>query len=192
MFVLDGRPLSPDVPFTTADGTQYPANWLRLATPAEREAIGIQEVEDPRPYDQRFAWGWAEDGSLIWKDHDQLLAQWSSQTKTTANTLLAPSDWMASRKADNGTPIPADWSDWREAVRLAAGEKLAALALTADSEALAAYVTSAAYTAWPADPDAPAPVAAPEPERARNPDGTFMADDPATPDVNEAYVTSGF
>lgn len=27
-----------------------------------------------------------------------------------------------------------------------------------------------------------------KPERARNEDGTFVADDPATPDVNEAYV----
>ncbi len=28
----------------------------------------------------------------------------------------------------------------------------------------------------------------PEPVRARNPDGTFMADDPTTPDVDEAWV----
>jgi hypothetical protein len=31
---------------------------------------------------------------------------------------------------------------------------------------------------------------APEPVRARNADGTFMADDPATPDVDEAWVTT--
>jgi hypothetical protein len=46
MFVLDGKPLSPDVAFTH-DGIQYPANWLRLATPEERAAIGITEVPDP-------------------------------------------------------------------------------------------------------------------------------------------------
>ena len=40
MFILDGKPLSPDNAFTH-DGINYPANWLRLATPEEREAIGI-------------------------------------------------------------------------------------------------------------------------------------------------------
>ena len=57
MFLLDGKPLSPDVAFTTPDGTQYPANWLRLASPEERAAIGITEAPDPEQYDQRFYWG---------------------------------------------------------------------------------------------------------------------------------------
>jgi hypothetical protein len=57
MFLLDSKPLGLDVPFTTADGIQYPANWLRLASPAERAAIGITEVADPEPYNDRFYWG---------------------------------------------------------------------------------------------------------------------------------------
>ena len=37
MFLLDGKPLALDTPFTDpATGVQYPANWLRLATPEER------------------------------------------------------------------------------------------------------------------------------------------------------------
>jgi hypothetical protein len=56
MFLLDSKPLGLDVPFTTADGTQHPANWLRLASPAERAAIGITEVADPEPYNDRFYW----------------------------------------------------------------------------------------------------------------------------------------
>jgi hypothetical protein len=75
MFILNGKPLSPDVAFTTG-GIQYPANWLRLATPEEREAIGITEQADPPVWDQRFAWGYSEDGQLIWKDHTQLVEQW--------------------------------------------------------------------------------------------------------------------
>lgn len=57
MFLLNGTPISSDVEFTTPDGTRYPANWIRLASPAERAAIGITEAPDPEYYDQRFYWG---------------------------------------------------------------------------------------------------------------------------------------
>ena len=50
-FLLDGKPLAVDVAFTTSNGTQYPANWLRLTTKAEKEAIGITEVADAPTYD---------------------------------------------------------------------------------------------------------------------------------------------
>jgi hypothetical protein len=55
MFLLDNKPLGLDVAFTHA-GIQYPANWIRLASPAERAAIGITEVADPVPHDDRFFW----------------------------------------------------------------------------------------------------------------------------------------
>jgi hypothetical protein len=46
MFILNGKPLSPDVAFTDpATGVQYPANWLRLSTLEEKEAIGITESQ---------------------------------------------------------------------------------------------------------------------------------------------------
>ena len=57
MFLLNGTAISLDVEFTTPDGTRYPANWIRLASPAERAAIGITEAPDPENYDQRFYWG---------------------------------------------------------------------------------------------------------------------------------------
>ena len=96
MFILNGKPLSPDVAFTTG-GIQYPANWLRLSTLEEKEAIGITEQADPPVWDQRFAWGYSEDGQLIWKDHTQLVEQWVAQTRTTAGTLIQPTDWMVIR-----------------------------------------------------------------------------------------------
>ena len=89
MFILNGKPLSPDVAFTHG-GIQYPANWLRLSTLEEKEAIGITEVPDPPTWDQRFYWGYTEDGELIPKDHTQLVEQWVSQTRTTAGTLIQP------------------------------------------------------------------------------------------------------
>jgi hypothetical protein len=155
MFILDGKPLSPDVAFTH-DGIQYPANWLRLATPEQRAAIGITEVPDPEPYDQRFYWGYDAEGNLIPKDHTQLVEQWTQQTRTTAGTLLAPTDWIIIREADNGTAADPLLKIWRQDVRFAAGDKITAIGATLDTPELVAYITGADYPAWPSDPYAPA------------------------------------
>lgn len=158
MFILDGKPLSPDVAFTH-NGIQYPANWLRLSSPEEREAIGITEQPDPQPYDQRFQWGWTQDGQPIWKDHAQLVEQWTQQTRTTAGTLLAPTDWMIIREADNGKPADLATKQWRQDIRLAAGTKISAITQTADAAELAAYITGSDYATWPQNASAePAPV----------------------------------
>lgn len=148
MFILDGKPLSPDVAFTH-DGVQYPANWLRLATPEERAAIGITEEPDPAAYDQRFYWGYDADGTLLPKDHAQLVEQWTNQTRLTANTLLTPTDWIIIREADNGVAADPAIKAWREAVRLAAGSKNYEIAETTNTDELATYITSADYSVWP-------------------------------------------
>jgi hypothetical protein len=153
MFLLDGRPLSPDVAFTHA-GIQYPANWLRLSSPQERKAIGITEVPDPIPVDQRFYWD-----TGIPKDHAQLVEQWVAQTRTTANTLLAPTDWIIIREADNGKAADPVLKTWREDIRLATGVKVGVIRDTLDTDDLAAYITGANYPVWPVDPYAPQPVA---------------------------------
>lgn len=156
MFLLDGKPLSPDVAFTH-NGVQYPANWLRLSTLEEKEAIGITEVPDPPTWDQRWAWGYDADGHLIWKDHAQLVEQWTQQTRATANSLLQPTDWVIIREADNGKAADPLLKTWRQDVRFAAGDKITAIAATLDTPELAAYITGAEYPVWPADPYAPQP-----------------------------------
>jgi hypothetical protein len=157
MFLLDGKPLSPDVAFTH-NGVQYPANWVRLASPEEREAIGITEVPDPAVWDQRFYWGYDAEGNLIPKDHTQLVEQWTQQTRHTANTLLAPTDWIIIREADNGKTADPVLRTWREEIRLASGSKVYEIQQTTDTAALAAYITGPDYPAWPVDPYAPQPV----------------------------------
>ena len=150
MFLLDGKPLAPDVPFTDPEtGIQYPVNWLRNASPKERIAIGITEVPDPPYYDQRFYWN-----LNVPKDHGQLVDQWTAQTRITAGTLLAPTDWMVIRQSDNGTEMPASVKELREEIRLATGAKNAAITATADTDELAAYITGPDYPTWPpyADP----------------------------------------
>ena len=144
MFIFNNQPLSPDSAFTDpATCVQYPANWLRLASPEERAAIGITEVPDEPYYDQRFYWE-----PELPKDHTQLVEQWVQQTRTTANTLLAPTDWQVIREADNGTTMPEDVKASRQEIRSSAGVKIAAIEASADTAELATYLTSSEYSQW--------------------------------------------
>jgi hypothetical protein len=153
MFLLDNKILSLDIPFEH-DGTSYPANWLRLATPDERAAIGITEVvEQPRP-DDRFYWvsGPNLDGSwtAIPKDLDGLKANWTAQFKQTAYTMLLPSDWMVVRKTEDNTPVPDAWTQYRTQVRLTCGLAVDGANATTDIDAFIAFVTT---VQWPKDPN---------------------------------------
>jgi len=145
MFTINGQPISPDVAFTHND-IQYPANWIRLATPEERSAIGIEEVPDPEWYDQRFYWGIGNP-----KDLDQLKTQWIAQTKTDANSQLQQTDWMVIRKAERNIDIPEDVASARAAVIQIANYKEAAITAATTVEEL----IGALYPPAPA-PEAPA------------------------------------
>jgi hypothetical protein len=164
VFVLNGKPLPLDVPFQ-ANGTLYPANWLRLSSPSERTAIGVTEVPDPPSYDQRFYWGYTSSGTLIPKDHTQLVTQWTDTTRYTANTLLAPSDWVIVREVDNGTPIPSGLKSWRQSIRYCCEDKVTMISLTSDTSSLADYITYVSpsggslsdYNYWPPLDPPPSP-----------------------------------
>ena len=158
MFILDGKPLSPDRAFTH-DNVQYPATWLRNVSAEDRAAIGIEEVEDPsRSYDQRFYWGYDSDGALIPKQLDDettvpededdepvtttgLKTLWKQQTVQTAFTLLQPTDWYFTREADNGKPCPAPIRVWREDIRNLVQTKTSAIEDCATVGELAAFVS---------------------------------------------------
>lgn len=57
MFKHNDTVIPLDTPFTI-DGTSYPANWLRLTSLEEKQAVGIEEVPDETTsYDDRFYWG---------------------------------------------------------------------------------------------------------------------------------------
>jgi hypothetical protein len=149
MFLLNGKPLSPDSAFTH-NNIQYPANWIRLSTLEQKEAIGITEVPDAPVYDQRFYWGYDADGNLIPKDHSQLVTQWTEQTRVTAGTLLAPTDWMIVREVDNLTPVSNDIKTSRQNIRILCGNKVTNIGITTTTGELATYVTSPQYSSWTA------------------------------------------
>lgn len=132
MFMLDNRPLALDVPFTHAE-IQYPANWLRLSSPEERAAIGITEVADPVPHDDRFYWA-----PGVPKDLDQLKAQMVGQVKSIAGSLLAPTDWKVTRAAEGVKACDQDTLDARAAIRAASDSNEAAVLACATVDELAA------------------------------------------------------
>ena len=175
-FKLDGKPLTVDVAFTTSDGTQYPANWLRLTTKAEKEAIGITEVADDPVYDSRF---YNSDGSAkalddvnakdekgnLLKDEngDQVVilgvkSVLKSKEKETAGGLLASYDWYVVRKAEKSTAIPTAITTYRDAVRTACDTREKEIDACADTAALVTLYGSKEdgtpnMTQYPDDPN---------------------------------------
>lgn len=175
MFKLNNRTIGLDTPFTDEAGTQYPSNWLRLATPEQRAAIGITEEADPTPYDDRFYWGVdnpkqledrlevkedgtplmvqrydAETQSMVDTDeqmvHKGLKYQWSAQIKDTTNKLLSATDWTVIRKAERNVDIPTSVATYRAAVLAECDRLLAAIQGAADVDALAVVL---ANQGWP-------------------------------------------
>ncbi len=166
MFLLNGNPLAVDTAFTHG-GISYPANWLRLATEAEKSAIGITEVADvDMNFDTRFYWSKdlpkaledklevKEDGSPLMvqkynhvtgqmEDTDKqvvtkgLKSQFIAQVKQTAGSILAQTDWMVTRKADIGTDIPSSVSAYRASIRAKADALEASISAVTSVEELA-------------------------------------------------------
>jgi hypothetical protein len=146
MFILNEKPLSPDVAFSAVvDGEtiQFPANWLRLSSPEEREALGITEAEPEPYYDQRFYWGPNNP-----KDHTQLVEQWVGQVKATAGSLLSQTDWYITRSSETGVQAPQSALDRRAEIRTLSNDKEAFLEATASTDELATYVTGPEFNVW--------------------------------------------
>ena len=154
-FQLDGKNLPTGVAFTTADGTQYPANWLNLASAEEKAAVGIIEVADPTVYDDRFYWTDGtpkeledkntvngETGELVKNTDGTQHITYGLKTilknleKDNAATLLSKYDWYVTRKQEKGTEIPAAITTYRDAVRAACNTRETEITNCSDTAAL--------------------------------------------------------
>ena len=152
-FLLDGKPLAVDVPFTVGD-VNYPANWLRLSTAQEKKDLGITEVADAPTYDSRFYWGDGtakalddvnatdEEGNLLKDENGNQVVTLGvksvlkAQEKVTAGSLLARYDWYVVRKAEKSTAIPTAITTYRDAVRTACDTREKEIDACADTAAL--------------------------------------------------------
>ena len=152
MFKLDNKPLSYDRAFTHA-GIQYPANWLRLSSLEERNALGITEVANDPTYDQRFYWGPSNPKQLDDKTETVdgvevkttgLKTLWSATQGEIAASLLASSDWRVIKAKETGTNIPSAWKTYRAAVRTACNTRQTEINAVADVPALIELLFGAA------------------------------------------------
>jgi hypothetical protein len=152
MFLLNGNPLPLDTPFTI-DGTSYPANWLRLTSIEEKNAVGITEVADTTAhYDDRFYWGVDNPKQLnditVTPNEGEPYTQyglkhnWTAQVKDTANKILAQTDWMVIRKAERNIDIPAVTVTYRAAVITECTRLVTAIQGCADVPTLIAVVNA--------------------------------------------------
>lgn len=142
MFLLNDIPLQVDTAFTH-DDLNYPANWLRIASLEEKQAIGITEVPNPVEFDERF-YCTADNP----KDLSQLKAQWIRQINNTAFTLLSPTDWMIMRTVERSIAVPKDTAAYREQVLTECNRLTSAIAAATTVPELVKAIST---QAWPAD-----------------------------------------
>ena len=128
-YYLGSRALPMDRPWKT-ETAQYPANWLRLSSTADRAAIGVTWGADEGTWDQRFYWGvdnpkqlddvTDEDGNTT----TGLKTQWKATQNEIAASLLAPSDWRVVKELEVNssfsaakTAYPTAWQTYRAGIR---------------------------------------------------------------------------
>ena len=166
-FLLDGKPLAVDVPFTVGD-IHYPANWLRLSTAQEKKDIGITEVTDSPGVDGRF---YNTNGSAKSLDdttetidgikytNPGVKSTLKAQEKSLAKGLLEKYDWYVVRKAETSKAIPTAIKTYRTAVRTACLTRETEIDNCADTAALVTLYSSKEdgtpnMTQYPEDPNA--------------------------------------
>lgn len=116
----------------------FPANWLRLSAPADKEAQGI-------------SWVTPEEPPVVRAPLEREKSDGIARAKGTAGGMLAQSDWMVVAGVERDRAVAEDWSEYRAAV-VAEADRL-------EGE----YNAAATYTdldlikqEWPLDPNAQA------------------------------------
>tara|TARA_B100000497_G_C7626326_1_gene376375 strand:- start:83 stop:649 length:567 start_codon:yes stop_codon:yes gene_type:complete len=129
--------------WTDDEGYQHPKNWAMWDT-STKKSRGLVWEDEAAPFDSKFYSGRDADGTLIeksltdtlWVDDDGkavidpmtgaqgvtdgLKNKHIKETKQTANSLLAPTDWMVVRKAeDSSKALASKYSTYRAAIRTA-------------------------------------------------------------------------
>lgn len=128
MFMLNGQQLNIDTPFVIGD-TSYPANWLRLTSLEEKNAVGITEVPDPEPFDFRFF-----EKAGVYKSIETVRPYFIRQAKGMMAGFLRDTDWALLRKMDTGQEVPEKIVVVRSQAR-AEAERLVSAIMQAESVA---------------------------------------------------------
>ena len=160
MFTVSGQTIQYDRAWTHPDtGVQYPANWLRLTSLAEKQAVGLVEVttSPDAVYDQRFYWNSSTPKQLNDVTDDDgntttgLKTLWKSKQNEIAASLLAPSDWRVVKELEVNSSFsaaksayPTAWQTYRAGVRTACNTRQTEIDACADVPALKELLFGAA------------------------------------------------
>jgi hypothetical protein len=98
----EGRTLPMDKAFSH-NNISFPANWLRVSTPADKEAQGI-------------SWVTPEEPPVVRAPLDREKANGIARAKDTAGKMLAGSDWQVVASVERQRAVPTDWAEYRAAV----------------------------------------------------------------------------
>lgn len=142
MYLINGKTLPVDTPFTVGEGDsaiQYPANWLRHASPEERAAIGITEVADPVAVNPRFYWA-----EGIPRDVDSVKGVMIADIAQQSYVRLKPTDYKLIRSVETGDPVNPDVLAARLAIRESYAANKAAIEACTTVDELAALTFT-----WP-------------------------------------------
>ena len=156
-WLYNGRTLKVGKSWTDDNGYKHPYNWASAWSAEDKEHWGVTWQDDPdTSYDDRFYWAKDvarsltdinevdDDGNAVLdEDGNQVVtlglkSNWIAQTKTTANGLLASTDWYVTRKSESDVAIPSTISTYRTAVRTASGTIETAINGCADLDAFKA------------------------------------------------------
>ena len=143
MYTYNSKVIKAGRGWTDSNGVKHPSNWMRW-TAEEKTAMGLTWVDDPVPFDSRFYWSAGdpkaiadvteEDGSVT----KGLKSVAIEQTKVTAGSLLASTDWYIVREQETGEATPTDVLNYRATVRTASGAIESAIAACTTHEAFIA------------------------------------------------------
>ena len=176
-WLYNGRTLKVGKSWTDDNGYKHPYNWATAWSAEDKEQWGVTWQDDPdTSYDNRFYWAKDIERSLtdvnaVDEDNNPILDEdgnqvvtkglktiWIEQTKATANSLLAKSDWYVVRNAEKSTAIPSEISTYRDAVRTASGTIETAINACADLDAFKALFVVPMDDQDPPEPTGKAPI----------------------------------
>jgi len=158
MYKYNGKIIRAGKAWADDNGLQHPANWMRMSDERKAEIGLVYEADPDTSYDNRFYWSKGveralddvnetnEDGTpMLDIDGNQVVTKGLksnaiARVKETAAGLLAPTDWMVIRSAENGTDVPSATLAFRANVRAASETIEAAIsAASTHAEFMALY-----------------------------------------------------
>ena len=139
-WLRNGNP-QPDTGFTVGE-VNYPANWIKNAPQSERTKLNIVAAAPITPHDQRFSWGWNDDGTENWKDLDGLKTAWNDKQTEAARNILSQSDWMVVKAQETSGTVASSWTTYRAAVRTVCNNRQTEINAASTAAKLKALIAS--------------------------------------------------